>query len=608
MIWKLTFGILISNFIFFYLYSIAEFLCRIFKLNISNINKIIFGYSILIIFLYIIYFSLNFKVTEIYIFLAITFSLFLINIKKYIDNFFLTKENIFANFLIIFFFIPLLIYGEQFYIFRGNYWDSSNYLSSAILFNNYEYQDIVDGLYPNLFLEFQSIDYIIKARPLANLLLALLINKIFSIFFIYYFLKTLLMSLIFLTFIAFLKKFFKFQNKFFSLIISLAFIFSFWNIYIFEIDAISHYASIPILILSISLIFESFDKLNDKKNLYLLTISSSSLFIIYPEIFLVIILTFLVLLFDNIKKINKKVIFNFFVCFVIFFTITLLTYETNYEHLIFSQFNQITRSNDWWGYFGSFVLGKSNLVLNPEFVNEIKITIQDNSKNINILSLIHQEHFNNGYKFIYLNILPSLSGLYFLMPGLIKNNYSYLGQYFFVLVIIIYLLMIIYTNISYLFRNSYFKKKFIYFIILNISLFSYFIYNQSYWPIIKYSTYLFPFLFLFFVINFKKKSINKFYIILVSTFFIYKYSTFNDGIGRYDSFPSIIDIRLKKEVIWDDPNLVKLENCKQISFNENNYIIKAYLNLKLLDLNINNENKHSCRVYLDNKKFIIVYE
>ena len=78
--------------------------------------------------------------------------------------------------------------------------------------------------------------------------------------------------------------------------------------------------------------------------------------------------------------------------------------------------------------------------------------------------------------------------------------------------------------------------------------------------------------------------------------------------GRYDSFPSIIDITLKKEVIWDDPNLDKLKNCNQLSINENNYIIKAYLNLKLLDLDINNENKQSCKIYLKNKKFIIVYD
>ena len=58
-------------------------------------------------------------------------------------------------------------------------------------------------------------------------------------------------------------------------------------------------------------------------------------------------------------------------------------------------------------------------------------------------------------------------------------------------------------------------------------------------------------MFLFFSINLKKKSINKFYVILASIFFIYKYSINNDGIGRYDSFPSIIDINLK-EVIWND--------------------------------------------------------
>ena len=107
--------------------------------------------------------------------------------------------------------------------------------------------------------------------------------------------------------------------------------------------------------------------------------------------------------------------------------------------------------------------------------------------------------------------------------------------------------------------------------------------------IIKFFTYSFPFIYLFFAINFYKKTINKIYIILVPLFFLYKYSTFNDGIGRYDSFPSIIDIKFKKEIIWDDANLEKLKNCNELIFDENIYIIKAYLNLKMLDLNINNE-------------------
>ena len=403
MIWKITFSILICNFIFFYTFSITEFFCRIFRVNISQLNKIIFGYSALIILIYLLYFILNFEVKDIYIFLIITSFFFLINFKNFLDNFFFTKENILVNLIIIFYFIPVLVYGEQFYIFRGNYWDSSNYLSSAVLFNNYNYNDIINNSYPNLFFEFQNIDYIIKARPLANLLLALIINKSFSIFFSFYLFKIIITALIFLSLIAFLENFFNFKNKKLFFIISFSYIFSFWNIYIFEIDALSHYSSIPLLILSTSLMFDSFNKLNDEKKYVLFAISSSSLFIIYPEIFLIIVLFFSVLLFDNFKKINKKITFFFLRSFLLFLIITFVSYETNYKHLFISQLNQITSLNDWWGYFGSFIFGKDNLVSNPEFVDEIKFALKDVSRNIDFLSIIHERHFSKGYNFIYLN-------------------------------------------------------------------------------------------------------------------------------------------------------------------------------------------------------------
>ena len=135
------------------------------------------------------YFILNFQVKEIYVFLIITFIFFLSKINKFLHNLFFTRENFLVNLIFIVYLIPLIIYGEQFYIFRGNYWDSSNYLSSAILFNKYEYQDIINKSYSNIFLEFQNIDYIIKARPLANLLLSLLINKFLSVFLVFIYLK-----------------------------------------------------------------------------------------------------------------------------------------------------------------------------------------------------------------------------------------------------------------------------------------------------------------------------------------------------------------------------------------------------------------------------------
>ena len=237
-----------------------------------------------------------------------------------------------------------------------------------------------------------------------------------------------------------------------------------------------------------------------------------------------------------------------------------------------------------------------------------KNLLYEKPSNLDILSFIHNQHFDNNYKFIYLNIIPSLSGLYFLTPTLVQDNYLSIFQYLFLLLIIVYLLKIVYLNLNYFLNNSFVKKKFIYFIILTFLLLVYFFYIKNFWVIIKFFTYSFPFIFLFFAIDFYKKKINKIYLILVPLFFLYKYSSFNDGIGRYDSFPSIIDTRFKKEIIWDDVILGKLKNCNELIFDENIYIIKAYLNLKMLDLNIKNENNYNCEVFLKNKKFEIIYE
>ncbi len=607
MIFELILSLFICNISLFYFYSIFSGCNKILQINAQDTFKIIFGYSIFIIIIYYLYFVFNLNTKLIKIFLILTFAISLINFKKYFKEFFLSKENIFLNFILIVFLIPAIFYGEQFFIFRGNYWDSSNYLSSALLFKDYNYDQINAGLFDNIFLEFQNIQYISNARPIANYLVSLIIFDDISIFFTYFFLKVLITVLIFLSFFTFVKKYINFQNEYSSITISFAYIFSFWNIYTFEIDALSHYASIPVLILTIHLLFDIFNDLDLKKNYFIISIFASSLFIIYPEILIIPILLFVILLIDNIKKINLKIIYNLTWCLTIIIVVTIASYETNYKHL-FSQFNQSVSSNDWWGYFGGFVLGKDNLVLDQKFVYQLKYIYQESLDGKTVFSLIHNEHFQNGYKFIYLNIIPSLTGLYFLMPGKILSNNLYLLQYIFLILILLYLLIISYLNLSFFLKNKFSKKKFIFFLIFSLMILIFFIFKKSYWPIIKFYIYLSPFLFLFFAIDFKNKKVNKCYIFLVSLFFLYKFSSFNHGIGRLDSFPSIIDSNLKKEILWNHTNLDKLQNCKELSFDNNNYIIKAYLNLKLLDQNTDRKNKKTCKVYLKNNKFDLEYD
>jgi len=194
------------------------------------------------------------------------------------------------------------------------------------------------------------------------------------------------------------------------------------------------------------------------------------------------------------------------------------------------------------------------------------------------------------------------------MPGKILSNNLYLLQYIFLIFILLYLLIISYLNLNFFLKNNFSKKKFIFFLIFSLMILIFFLFKKSYWPIIKFYIYLSPFLFLFFAIDFKNKKVNKCYIFLVSLFFLYKFSSFNHGIGRLDSFPSIIDSNLKKGILWNHTNLDKLENCKELSFDNNNYIIKAYLNLKLLDQNIIRKNKKTCKVYLKNNKFDLEYD
>ena len=106
---------------------------------------------------------------------------------------------------------------------------------------------------------------------------------------------------------------------------------------------------------------------------------TSGLFIIYPEIIIVPLIFFIMVFINKLKILSKKKIFYSIYSIILFFILTIPSLNTNYDYLIFSQVNQATRSNDWWGYFGSFILGKENLVLNQNFVEELKNKISNYS-------------------------------------------------------------------------------------------------------------------------------------------------------------------------------------------------------------------------------------
>ena len=156
-------------YLFFILGSYLNKILNIIK-NSDLLDLTILGYALFVIISFHSYFVLNLK--NIYLLgLVIIFFLFYHTQYLYliINNFKnLTKYSAIVLFYLLVFYIPIKIYGEQFYVFRGNYWDNFNYLTSALIFNKYSFFDTQSLNFFENFKNFQSIESIVLYRPYIN--------------------------------------------------------------------------------------------------------------------------------------------------------------------------------------------------------------------------------------------------------------------------------------------------------------------------------------------------------------------------------------------------------------------------------------------------------
>ena len=148
------------------------------------------------------------------------------------------------------------------------------------------------------------MDRTVTGRPIVKNI-SVFLNIKSSIFFIYYF-SMFYFRLIFLSLYNFLnnKKYSKIYKYKSSIIFY--FYFFFLNVFILEY-ALSHLFSIPLVLIVTKFIFEKNQKNNLKEKYFFITIISSTIFIIYPEIIFLIILFFLVNFIFELKNFfNKK--------------------------------------------------------------------------------------------------------------------------------------------------------------------------------------------------------------------------------------------------------------------------------------------------------------
>ena len=582
-----------------------------------SITSIIFNYFY---FLFDLSSSIIFSLSIIFFFI---FFIFLFKEKEFIKSYLkitLRLSPIFFTFIFL-----TLAYGEQYYVFRGNYYDNMNYISQSILINDFKFSEILNFLpiNDNSYIDHGSLA--IKFRPLTSFFLSLFLNfKIFNFFYMMAIYKIFLVSLTFLSFV-FLFNCINSKRAYFY---SFSFIFSFWLFYIYEIDALSHLSVISLFIFGIALLIDDqqeFIFLN-KKNIFFLIISIA-FFFLYPEFFLINAVGILLYLFlgykKNLLKLEKIKCLIYFL--LIFLAITIPLYQTTY-HALFLQIKTGLRSDiDFWGYYSTFLLGRDNDFINQENIQILK-NIFNNNKGFNLLikNLIGIL-YDLDYFLVPLNFIPSFFGLYFLSISKFLNFYDFF-IIFLIILLNLYLLKIVIKNFIYIYKNNenlclILKSFSIIFIILFMVLF----FRNGFWQITKLFSYLGPLIFIFMSINFiKKNSFNQFklnnlYLFLLIIFPIYKFSDFNDGIGRYDTFPSIIKPYYKKNIIWKIDN-DKLKKCGVVFINSNDPIISGYLSIKLRNINFyhskfktyelkdHSKKLKNCNVSLKNSLFNITYD
>ena len=327
--------------------------------NLSNINFPIIplGFGIISLLSNYLYFNLNIS-SKIILWLIL-----IVVILSFVLNYFFFKfkkielSEIILSFIISSILIIFLLYkGEQFYIFRGNHWDSINYLSVALTIKDFSYSEIFKIREANIY-PIESYIYTgdIIYRPLVKLILSFFLDfQLKNYFFQYWIFKIFLICNIFISCRYFLKNF----NIKYSLIYSFVFIFSFWILYIIEIDALSHLASFSFFILGISLVInnEKNKIFLDRNNEILFLFSSVLVFLFYSEIF--VIYTYLILIYLFFKLGIKKTFLEIYSkklkLILVFLILTIPAYQITYNVIYLNLIGGIKNSNvDWWGYYGA---------------------------------------------------------------------------------------------------------------------------------------------------------------------------------------------------------------------------------------------------------------
>ena len=266
----------------------------------------------------------------------------------------------------------------------------------------------------------------------------------------------------------------------------------------------------------------------------------------------------------------------------------------------------------WYVYFGSFFLGRITPDLfDQEFVSYLSLNLSTDSNFFSLFGNIIEAIDKFDYNYVYINLIPSSFGFYFL------TDIKFISKTISMPILLLFGIYLIYNylkNLRLIFVSSnknynIIKSLLIIFIVFFLT----FLIQGKIFSIIKLILYFSLIIFIPTFINFKSGNVKLYLCCLVFIFPIYKFTIFNDGIMRQDSFPSIQIYETKKNYNWKF-NIDDYKLCSQVIFNIKDNINSKkyhededvlnyfkYLNLVVNLLNNNYKFEKNYNVLINNK-------
>ena len=410
----LEISFLIALHLITFLYGIGLMRCLVRQEDIQNNWAIVFslGYALLAILVTLTYaWGINISsITYGIILGSLLFGVWGIPYFKFIP---VKDGSVFLGYVLIaiLFLLPKFTGGDQFSLFQGNIYDQFNYLTSALVYSLYDHStiqsaSIAEFLVDPLMIVPQSN---LESRPAVMLLFSALgslfggkyleLAYVYNLFF-------LLQVVLLITWSSRLLGL-DFKT---GLLIGLIFCGGFWGQMIFDMNAWSHLAALPLLVLFVSLSLKQLS--NPEENTLtpfaLISISVAGGLYLYPEA--TIFLGFGIGILTLIQIRSRYSVFQkLALAGLIAVGVAILDYQSTLLFLMNQIRFSLGETPDWYQYYFSFLFG------NDGIQEALKTSIQNRVFDLGFLIGLLRE---------LLDAIPGIMGLFFLTPSMDMQSWN----------------------------------------------------------------------------------------------------------------------------------------------------------------------------------------